>query len=661
MEEFDDLGEVDGADDKLKEEEFLALARKRLDKALGSEDESENRANALEDLLFLDGEQWPEEIKRDREEAGRPCLVINKLVEKMDQVIGDQRQNRPSIRVIPVDDISDPETAKIFDGIIRNIEAQSAADTAYDHAFEHAVACSYGAFRIDLEESESDFFNIDIRINRIENAFSVVWDPSAKKADKSDAKWCFIIEDMDKETYEDMFPGKFPVDFSAGVNDPIRSWRTNETVRIAEYWQRERATKTLYKWADGQYTDQLIEGHEPVEQKETPCHKVSWTKIDGIQILEPTVEWIGSYIPIVEVAGKELNINGSKKKRGLVRHAKDPQRAYNYSRSSEMEITALAPKTPWLVTKKMVANFMGMWKNAFKKTFPFLIYEPDPSMPGGMPKRELPAQIATGDAHLSAIASDEIKSTTGIYDASLGARSNETSGRAIYQRKMEGDVATFAYIDNLARSLTYAGKVLIDLIPKVYPRPRVMRLLNVDGTYAFQPINQPLTDAQGQPVIDDNTGSPKIYDLSAGKYDAVVTVGPSFTTQRQEASAGMMDFVKALPPAGQLMGDLIAKAQDWPGADEIAKRLKSLLPPGMAEDEDGDQGESKGSDPAQVNQMIQQAIQQFIQSGEGQKLQFEIQKQETELEIAKAKLEQEHAKITQGRIKIAMGGDKASL
>ena len=243
MEEFDDLGEVDGADDKLKEEEFLALARKRLDKALGSEDESENRANALEDLLFLDGEQWPEEIKRDREEAGRPCLVINKLVEKMDQVIGDQRQNRPSIRVIPVDDISDPETAKIFDGIIRNIEAQSAADTAYDHAFEHAVACSYGAFRIDLEESESDFFNIDIRINRIENAFSVVWDPSAKKADKSDAKWCFIIEDMDKETYEDMFPGKFPVDFSAGVNDPIRSWRTNETVRIAEYWQDRKSTR----------------------------------------------------------------------------------------------------------------------------------------------------------------------------------------------------------------------------------------------------------------------------------------------------------------------------------------------------------------------------------------------------------------------------------
>ena len=622
------------------EDEFLAEARKRLHFALQAD--QDNRKLAYEDLCFLNGDQWPDAVKREREDSGRPCLVINKLVEKVDQVVGDQRQNKPSIKVLPVDDIADTETAEIFDGIIRNIEAQSNASIARDYALEHSTACGYGAYRVDLETSESDFFDLDIRINRIENAFTVVWDPSSKKTDKSDAEYCFVFEDVVREVFEEQFPGKSLVDFDAVTDEVGKTWAETDTIRIAEYWQRKKIEKTIYKWADGQITDFDIDGHIPVETKKTITHEVYWTKIDGSQILEPTIKWAGVYIPIIDVCGKELNIGGIKRRRGIIRHAKDPQRAYNYSRSSEIEVTALAPKTPWLVTKKMVGPFINMWNNVFKKTMPFLLFEPDPTAPGLMPHRELPAQIPTADAHLSAVASDEIKSTTGIYDASLGARSNETSGQAILQRKIEGDVSTFAYIDNLAsRAMVYEGKILVDLIPKIYVGERVLRLLNYDGTHKFQAINQIVKDNNGQPIMAED-GTPKIYALDVGRYDVQVTVGPSFTTQRQEASEGMMDFVKAIPPAGQLIGDLIAKNQDWPGADDIAKRLKMMLPPNL---QDEDEGETEGLDPAKVQDMIQQAVQQFVQSAEGQKLHAEMEKQKVELETAKVQLEQEKAEL----------------
>lgn len=640
--------EKDQSEDQLALD-FIRIAVKRLDQALDDVDEKENRALAVEDLEFLNGNQWSEDVKAEREAAGRPCLTINKVVEKVDQVIGDERRMRPGIKVVPNDDQSSVENAEILNGVIRTVEASSMASVAYDHAFEHAVACGYGAFRIDLEENESDTTDLSIAINRIENAFQVVWDPASKKADKSDARYCFVFEDIQRDVYEELLPGKTPIAFKA-TEGGLRNWATKDTVRIAEYWQREKIRKTIYTWADGQTTDFLIDGHDPVSAKETTAHIVKWTKIDGAQILEPTIEWIGSYIPIIAVEGKELNIDGKKSKRGMVRHAKDPNRAYNYSRSSAIEITALAPKTPWLVTAKMISPYLNMWANAFKKTFPYLLYEPDPAAPGSIPKREQPAQIPTGDLQLAQIASDEIKATTGIYDASLGAKSNETSGRAIRERKIEGDTATFAYIDNLIRAMTYAGKVLVDLIPKINHGPRTLKLTNPDKSIKFQKINQILRDSNGQPIMGED-GKPKIIDLTSGKYNVIVDPGPSFTTQRQEAREGMVDFAAAIPGAGQLMGDMIASNSDWPNADALSKRLKFLLPPEIRQAEEMEQAQEGGEqkfDPMQIQRMIQQASQkavaQFIQSAEGQKLMMENEKHKALAETANTRLEIERVK-----------------
>ena len=178
----------------------------------------------------------------------------------------------------------------------------------------------------------------------------------------------------------------------------------------------------------------------------------------------------------------------------------------------------------------------------------------------------------------ASIAADDLKAVTGIHDASLGAPGNETSGRAILMRQREGDVGTFVYIDNLARAIRHAGRILVDLIPHIYDTERTMRILGEDGGETFAVINQAALGPDGPVVLND---------LSAGKYDVEVTTGPSFSTKRIEAAESMMAFVQAVPPAAALIGDLIARNMDWPGAEAIAERLRKALPPGIDGDAPG--------------------------------------------------------------------------
>lgn len=619
----------------IDETDFIRTARKLCDLAL--ELDQDNREKAQEDLKFLDGEeQWPADIKAAREAEGRPCLVINKLPGFLDQVVGDQRQNRPAIKVLPVDDTADPEIAKIYEGLIRNIENTSQADVAYDHAFEHAAGCGYGAFRVVTEYADDDVFEQDIKIKKIDNAFSVVFDPEAKEVDKSDGRFVFIIEDILRETYKERYPDKTPIEFDVKADEGLKSWCTEDTVRVVEYFKKEPITKTIYLLADGTVTDKIQEGDEVVRERQVKTHKIVWYKIDGYQILEGPKDWSGKYFPIVPVWGKELNINGKRKIRGLVRHAKDPQRMYNYHRSSEVEVTALAPKAPYLLTPKQIDGFESQWQQAYKKNFPYLLFNHDPQEPGA-PKRQLPGQIPTGDAHQVATANDELKATTGIYDASLGNRSNETSGRAIRERKVEGDVATFAYIDNLARAIRHCGRILVDLIPKIYDTERIVRLRGEDGKEEFVPINKT--------YVDPETGEVGVYnDLTVGKYDVVVSVGPSYTTQREEAADSMLGFIKAVPQAAPMIGDLIAKNMNWPGAEEIAERLK---PPGV-DDENGEGG-PQGIPPEQVDQIVAEAVaqheQEIMDSFKIKQEELKVKREELQLEVKRLELAQKEAEL----------------
>ena len=541
--------------------------------------------DCLDDLRFLNGEQWPSDLKAERDAEGRPCLVINKLQGFADQIIGDIRQNEPSIKVKPVDSRADPKTAEIFTGLIRNIEMQSDAEVAYDTAAESAVYCGVGAWRIGTDYTDDDVFEQDIIISRIKNPLTICWDPSAQKWDKSDGRYCFITEKIPKDDFQEQYPDASLMPFEGGKDTDIY-WGDDKNIRVAEYWKKEPFTKTLYLV---QQTDPMtgrggiiyVTEMEPdparlgprwktLNTRKVESHKIKWWKVSQSEILEGPTDWPGKYIPIVMVYGKELNIEGQTNYRGVIRNAKDPQRLYNYSRSTGAEVTSLAPKSPYLVTAKMIANYQHVWDNAHKRNYPYLAYEIDPANVMASPKRAETIKVNTGIQSEILISDQEMHDTSGLQLAALGKKSNEKSGAAILARQREGDVGSYSFYDNLARAMRYSGRILVDLIPKIYDTPRIIRIVNLDKTSQLVPINQP--DTTGESLQ-------QIFNLAVGKYDVSVSIGPSYQSERDEAATNMLNLIRVIPAAGPLIADLLVKNLDWPGADEIEKRLKLLLPP----------------------------------------------------------------------------------
>ncbi len=610
----------------------------------------------VDDLTFLKGgSQWPSDVKTQRDADGRPCLEINKLPVFADQVIGDIRQNEPAIKIKPVDSKADPKTAEILTGLIRNIEVQNDAEVAYDTAVEGAIQAGLGAWRIGTHYADDDRFEQDIEIKRIRNPFTIYWDPSSEAWDKGDARFCFITEKLPKDVFEELYPDASTSPFDGG-HDKDFFWGDDKNIRLVEYWKKEPIKKTLYLvqkqdvdpmtgapiMGEIFMTDmkpdvnKLGPGWRILKERQVESHKVIWYKASASEILEGPTAWPGKYIPIIMCYGKEITIEGHSYYRGIVRNAKDPQRLYNYSRSTSAELISLAPKAPYLVTKDMIANYQTQWDQAHKKSFPYLVYEADPKSPGAAPHRAEPIGLNTGVQNEILVSDQEMHDTTGLQLASLGKKSNEKSGRAIIARQREGDVANYTFYDNLARAMKYSGKVLVDLIPKIYDTPRVVRILNRDGTDKFVPVNQKFKEPG-----PDGQAIEKIYDLSVGKYDVVVSIGPSYTTEREESAENMMTFMQALPGVAPMIADLVVKVMDWPGADSLEKRLKMLLPPNLQQEAGNGSPPPKPAPPDPMMIMAQQKMQMEMHKGqmEIKKVELEAQGQSLENEILFEKLQ----------------------
>lgn len=581
------------------DDELLEVARKRFQ--LAEEAESESNEKALDDLRFVAGEQWDPRIQNDRYLDGRPCLTINKLVQSVHQVTNDQRQNRPAIKVSPVDNEATVETAEVFQGLIRHVENYSHADVAYDRAFDAAVRTGRGYFRIITDYCDESSFDLEIFFKSIRNRFSVKVDPHYQEPDGSDMDWAFIEVDMSKDQFMAQYPESklSKMDDWTALGNQMPGWMKKDSARIAEYFYKTFQKAILIQLSDGSVLEKdqlpatLPEGISIQAEREVIKPAIKWLKINGIEVLERT-DWPGRWIPIVPVIGDELDIDGKVINEGLVRHAKDSQRMYNYFASSEAEAIALAPKAPWIGAEGQFKGHEQQWKEANRKNVAFLQYVPKSlnGTPVGPPQR------VQADANIQAItearglAGEDLKATTGIYDATLGNRSNEQSGLAIQRRNSQAQTSNFHFIDNLARSIRHGGRIVMDLLPHVYDTPRVGRILHEDGQAEMVPLNQPF-QAEGKDVI---------HDLSKGKYDVVVTTGPNFQTRRMEAQQGMIEFTKALPQTAPLISDLVARNSDWPGADQIADRLKKTLPPGVADDPKDNQQPL----PPHVQQQMQQ-------------------------------------------------------
>lgn len=609
------------------DDEILKEARERFQAA--SDAEEHNRVEMLEDLRFANGEQWPETILQSRKEEGRPTLTINKIPQFLKQVLNDQRQNRPQIKVRPVDDSADIKTAKVLNGLTKNIEEQSSADIAYDTAFESAAGIGIGYFRILTEYSDDDGFDQDIRIKRITNPFTVYCDPDSREPDGSDAKYYFVTEKLKRKVFAKQYPKATSFEES-GVGESLENWYDEDAVRVAEYWRVVPYRKTIALLSDGTAIELDVDpklitettGLEIVRTRDVTCHKVEQYLITGREILEKK-EWAGKYIPIVPVLGDELYIEGKRYLRGLIRFAKDPQRMYNYWRSATVERAALTTKAPYIGPSAAFRGHEDKWAQANTRAFSYLEYEGNTP-----PQRTPPADVPAGMVQETLTAADDIKAVTGIYDASLGARSNETSGKAILARQKEGDVSTFNYVDNLARAIRHAGRIIIDLIPRIYDTERVVRVLNPQGETDMVPVNQE--------YLDPETGKFTKFDLAMGKYDVAVDVGPSYTTQRQEAAESMMEMIRVSPESMGIIGDLMAKSMDWPNSEEIAERFKRAMPPQITGGDKGQNGEIQQQE--QVQQQMQAQMQEQYQQMQAELLQ---QSQQAEKAILQKQLKAE--------------------
>jgi hypothetical protein len=415
-------------------------------------------------------------------------------------------------------------------------------------------------------------------------------DPGAVEVDRSDAAWMMVTTEMPKEAFEAQYPDADAagVDFSADYTSTL-NWYTPETVRVAEYWIKKPVKRTLAQTPEGEAID-ITEMPAPmrrllgVDKRVVDTHEVEMFMVSGAEVLSGPHPFPSKYIPLVPVMGAEVPLEKVRYRFGMVRFARDPQQLYNYYRTASAESIALAPKAPYVATPQMIGPFKQQWDTANRTNRPYLLYQPDPEAPGARPQREHPPETPVALMQEAVRAADDMKATTGIYDAALGAKSNETSGRAILARQQEGDVSNYHYSDNLERALHYAGRILIDLIPKIYDSERVIRIMGDDDEEEFVPINKVMYAVDGTPRM--------LNDLSAARFDVRVSIGPSYSTRRMESAASMLEFLKVQPAAAPVIGDLIAKNMDFPGAEEVAKRLRNLVPPQVLADP-----EDPGSQP----------------------------------------------------------------
>lgn len=592
--------------------------------------------DSLEDIEFVDSEdgQWEDSVRQAR--INRPCLTFDKLSSAVDQVVGQQLQMLPGVKVRGAEE-GDNDVAEIYEGLIRQIEQRG--NKAYKTAFKFSVKGGWGVWMIDHDYQDDISMNQDIILREIKNPFSVLFDPIIQIQDMKECRYAFMFDDIEKDEFERMYPkAKTGVgeDFYSTGN--MKTWINEDTIRVADYYRIVMEDRRLVQLSTGEVVDYAdiepiidelnFKGVTITNERVVEGRKLERFKITGLEVLEE-YECVGRYIPLVPLLGKTTNINGKFLTRGLVRKAKDAQRMYNYSRSTAIEVTALQPKQPLMATPAMIKGHEDRYRNLMTSNDPVLLFNFDQ---GQKPFREPPAQPSGALLTDVQISSDDIKSTTGIHDASLGARGNETSGRAIRERQLQGNIATYEFVDELVESIKYTGEIFCDMIPKIYDTERQIRILGEDDAEEIKVINKPQLDLQtGETVM--------INDLNRGHYDIKVTTGPSFSTRRSETAEQLGTLFGQNPAMAQLGADIYFKSLDLVGADELVERVrKSGIKQGVIEPNDEEQ------------QKISQAQQQEQQM-KAQAMQMELAMKQAEVANEQAMAKERESKTMLNTVK----------
>tara|TARA_R110000744_G_scaffold144157_3_gene256210 strand:+ start:1310 stop:3664 length:2355 start_codon:yes stop_codon:yes gene_type:complete len=637
-----------------------------------------NREAYYSDVKFSRmGDQWDKEVKKLRVQEGRPALTINKLPAFIRSIVNESRQNRPAIQVTPSDNFGDEETAQVIGGLIKSIERRSSAEVAYSTALDCAVTGGFGFWRVDIDYVNDESFSLEARINRIPNPLSVHWDTASTRFDASDWEYAFVSDWMEKDEYEVKYPDASMSNFEGDSRDEASDqWIREDSIRIAEYFckkpdsyqlmllamtdpqtgevqaqtVREQDLETMAaRFFENQQIDlggmvgddALIQmfmqqsGTELRQTREVDTHKIMRYIMNGDEVLESD-PWPGKKIPICPVWGEEVFVDGRRHFRSMVRDAKDSQQMFNFWRSASTELVALAPKTPFIGPKGFIPKGdETKWASANTRSHAYLEYN---ATAGNMPQRQPFAGVPAGVLQEAANNVDDMKSIMGIFDSSLGARSNETSGRAIMARERQGDVSNFHFLDNMSRAISYCGEVLVDIIPSVYSAEESIRILGEDDKAEVAKLTQEAGGSQKKGL----NGQPALYNLSVGVYDINVKSGPSFATAREETRETLIEIMRQVPDAAPFVGDVLLDHMDFVGADIVAKRLKHLLPPEIKQAEDAESN-SDNPEMAAMQQQLQakdqemeQAKQQVMQEIERLTKENEMAKQDNQAQMMKA-------------------------
>lgn len=623
------------SDKAKKDEEALTEAKARFKRC--EDFEGTFRTLFVDDLRFCNADsdnqyQWPDKLRRSRELDSRPSLTINKTRQHALMIQNEIKQNLPAIKISPTGGEASYDSAQVFAGICRAIEYNSNAADAYDTAMLHQVQGGIGYWRVVTDYASEDSFDQEIFIRRIKDPMSVYIDPDCIEADGSDAKFGFVFSDMTRDEFKRKYPGNEEL-AGQSVFGQSSAWNNKERIRVAEYFYLEFKKDTLVALpirdgqqqpVPGQYDTILlstiadadfraaIRADETLKKRTVQTPQWKWCTIAGDEIIDKKF-WPGKFLPIVRVVGEEMVIDGVLDRKGHVRNLKDPQRMYNYWTSSAVEQVALQGKQPYMASVQAITGFEDYYKSANRINYSYMPYNAldEQGNPIAPPTREQPSQMAPAYINGMQIAAEEMKMVSGQQDPTMGVQANETAGVAIQKRIKQGDKATFHYIDNLAKAIRYTGKIIIDLVPKIYDTPRVIRILAEDGSdeqISIDPSQkQPLTTQQED---KGEAEAARIFNPAVGKYDVIAQAGPSYATKREEAAQSMTAIAVQNPDFLMKAGDIFFKTMDFPGAEELAERYRNSIPATLL-------GEAPPPEQQALQQQLDEA-QQAIQGMQGQ-------------------------------------------
>lgn len=565
-------------------------------------------------FVTVDDAQWSERERKDRLKEGIPTLTFNVLRTYCRQQINTSRLNRQQIKAEPVDDIADPAVAKVFNGLLRDTEITSGADNAYDAAVEGVVYSGMGFIRIHVDYVSPDSFQQEPKILTIHNPDSVALDPLSKELDGSDARYVVIKTWLPRQDVIDLHGESAATDFDSDNQNSEWLNHDDKTVCVAEMFELQRKAKKLYLLTDGTTTyDKPADAAMIVQERDSYEEKCWWYKLTGSEVLEDR-EFIVPMLPIIPVYG-DVTWDGEKRYvYSMVHFARDPQKLYNFWRSSEAQQIAEGLKQRYLVPIEATKD-IEEWAdpNAYQVIrYNNIADETNQPLP---PPQALPALSSlSGILNAADGAKQGIEQILNMQPAAMGQNVNNQSGKAIGLLQQRADVSHFHITDNLNKSLAQVGRVLIAVYQKAYSVQMVKRITGDDNKTERVQINAPVP--QGQQV--DGVINGILNNLTVGRYDIRMTTGASYISQRQENKQALTQLLQFVPQIGQAAPDLLLKAfDDGNMLEDIVERIKKSLNPALTQDGEGD---------PQMQQVMQQYQQQM------QQLQAELQEAQAQAE-----------------------------